>query len=97
MENLLSLCGPLRMHLELMVTADTSGTHGTTTKSSDLIIPESSVTSLYIPSPHEEVDEGCDKLPPSHMTHKSHVPSGQRHALLTWRNTTFEPATPPSM
>jgi len=73
-------------------TAGASGAHGTMTKSSDWIIPEStSATPLYIPPPHEEVDdEGCDELLPSHMTHRSHVSSGQRHALLTRRNTMFE-------
>ena len=45
-------------------TAGASGAHGTMTKSSDWIIPEStSATPLYIPPPHEEVDdEGCDEL-----------------------------------
>ena len=72
-------------------TAGASGAHGTTTKSSDWVISESSATPLYIPSPNEEVnDEGCDELLPCHMTHRSHVPSGQRHALLTRRNTMFE-------
>jgi hypothetical protein len=71
--------------------ASASGSHGSTAKSSDWVIPESSATHLYIPPPHEEVnDEGCDELLPGHMTHRSHVPSGQRHALLTCRNTVFE-------
>jgi len=69
-------------------TAGASGAHGTTTKSSDWVISESSATLLYIPPPNEEVnDEGCDELLPCHMTHRSHIPSGQRHALLTRRNT----------
>jgi hypothetical protein len=72
-------------------TVGASGAHGTTTKSSDWVISESSATPLYIPPPNEEVDdEGCDELLPCHMTHRSHVPSGQRHALLTYRNTMFE-------
>ena len=73
-------------------TVDAFGAHGTMTKSSDWIIPESSsATPLYIPPPHEEVsDEGCDELLPNHMTHRSHVTYGQRHALLTRRNTRFE-------
>jgi hypothetical protein len=71
--------------------AGASGSHGSTVKSSDWVIPDSSATHLYISPPHEEVDdEGCDELLPSHMTHRSHVPSGQRHALLTCRNTVFE-------
>ena len=65
-------------------TAGASRAHGSTAKSSDWVIPESSATAIYIPPPHEEPDdEGCDKLLPSHMTHRSHVTSGQRHALLT--------------
>ena len=72
-------------------TAGASEAHGSTVKSSDWVIPESSATPLYIPPPREEVDdEGCDELLPSHMTHSSHVPSGQRRALLTHRNTMFE-------
>jgi hypothetical protein len=60
-------------------------------KSSDWVIPKSSATPLYIPPPHEEADaEGCDELLSGHMTKKSQVPSGQRHALLTCRNTMFE-------
>ena len=60
-------------------------------KSSDWFIPESRATPLYIPPPHEEADdEGCDELLYGHMTKRSHVPSGQRHALLTRRNTMFE-------
>jgi hypothetical protein len=70
--------------------AGASRSHGSTVKSSDWVIPESSATHLYIPPPHEEVDdEGCDELLPGHMTHRSHVPSGQRHAQLTCRNTVF--------
>lgn len=72
-------------------TADAFGAHGTTTKSSDWVIPESNATPLYIPPPHEEVDdEGCDELPPGHNTHRSHVTSKKRHALLTHRNMMFE-------
>ena len=59
-------------------TAGASGAHGTMTKSNDwIIIESSSATPLYIPPPHEEVDdEGCDELLSGHMTQKSHVPSG---------------------
>ena len=72
-------------------TAGASGNHGTTTKSSDWVIPEFSATSLYIPPPYEEAnDEGCDELLSGYMTQRSHVPSGQRHALLKRRNTMFE-------
>ena len=72
-------------------TAGASGAHGTTTKSSDWVISESSAAPLYIPPPNEEVnDEGCDELLTCHMTHRSHVPSRQRHALLTHRNMMFE-------
>ena len=60
-------------------------------KSSDWVIPESSATAIYIPPPHEEPDdEGYDELLPGHMTQRSHVPSRQRHALLTRRNTMFQ-------
>jgi len=71
-------------------TAGASGAHGTMTKSSDWVISKSSATPLYIPSPNEVNDEGCDELLPCHMTHRSHVPSRQRHALLMRRNTMFE-------
>jgi hypothetical protein len=72
-------------------TVGASEAHGSTVKSSDWVIPESNATPLDIPSPHEEVDdEGCDELLSSHMTHRSHVPSGQRQVLLTWRNMVFE-------
>jgi len=82
---------PLFTHEPVWPTTGTSGAHGTMTKSSDWVISESSATPLYIPPPNEEVnDEGCDELLPCHMTHRSHVPSGQRHALLMRRNTMFE-------
>jgi hypothetical protein len=72
-------------------TTGASAAHGSMTKSSGWIIPEPSVIPLYIPPPREEVDdEGCDELLPGHMTHRSHVPSGQRHALLTHHNVMFE-------
>jgi hypothetical protein len=62
-------------------------------KSSDWVIPESNLTPLHILPPHEEADdEGCNELLPGHMTHRSHVPFGQRHALLTHRNTMFDVA-----
>ena len=67
------------------------GAHGSMVKSSDWVILESRATPLYIPPPCEEADdEGCDELLSGHMTKRSHVPSGQRHALLTHRNTMFE-------
>jgi hypothetical protein len=72
-------------------TVGASGAHGSMVKSSDWVIPESSATSLYIPSPHKEADdEGCDELLSGHMTQRSHVLFGQRHALLTRRNMMFE-------
>ena len=72
-------------------TVGASGAHGSMVKSSDWVISESSATPLYIPPPHEEAnDEGCDELLSGHMTQRSHVPSGQRHVLLTRRNTMFE-------
>ena len=72
-------------------TTGASGAHGTTTKSSDWVIPESNATPLYIPPPHDEADdEGCDELLSDHMTQRSYVPSGQRHALLMRHNMMFE-------
>ena len=73
-------------------TVSAFGAHGSMVKSSDWVIPESSATPLYIPPPHEEVDdEGCDELLSGHITQALlFVPSGQRHALLTHRNTMFE-------
>ena len=72
-------------------TVGASRAHVSMVKSSDWVILESSATPLYIPPPHEEVDdEGCDELLSGHMTQRSHVPSGQRHELLTRRNTMFE-------
>ena len=60
-------------------------------KSSDWFIPESRAIPLYIPPPHEEADdEGCDELLSGHMTQRSHVPSRQRHVMLTRRYTIFE-------
>jgi len=70
--------------------AGQSGAHGSTAKSSNWVIPKSGATPIYIPPPHEADDEGCDELLPGHMTQRSHVPSGQRRALLTRRNTMFE-------
>ena len=65
-------------------TVSASGAHGSMVKSNDWVILESSATPLYIPPPHEEADdEGCDELLSGHMTQRSHVPFGQRHALLT--------------
>ena len=64
-------------------TTGASGAHGTTTKSSDWVISESSATPLYIPPSNEEVnDEGCDELLTCHMTHRSHVPSGQKTCII---------------
>jgi len=70
--------------------AGQSGAHGSTAKSSNWVIPKSGATPIYIPPPHEADDEGCDELLPGHMTQRSHVPLGQRCALLTRRNTMFE-------
>jgi hypothetical protein len=72
--------------------ADASGAHGSTVKSSDRVVPDFfGPTPIYIPPSHEESDdEGCDELLPRRMTQRSHAPSGQRHALLTRRNTMFE-------
>lgn len=53
-----------------------------------LYIPESSSKPSHISIPNEEVgDDGSDDILP---THRAHVSSGQRHALLTRRNTMFE-------
>jgi len=53
-----------------------------------LYIPESSSTPSHISIPNEEVgDEGFNNIL---STHRAHVPCGQRHALLTYRNTKFE-------
>ena len=82
---------PLYIPEPVWLTAGASGAHGSTVKFSDWFIPESSATPLYIPPPHEEADdEGCDELLSGHMTKISHVPSRQRHALFTRRNTMFE-------
>jgi len=82
---------PLYIPEVVWPTVGAFGAHGTTTKSSDWVIPESNATPLYILPPHDEAnDEGCDELLSSHMTQRSHVPSRQRHALLTRRNTMFE-------
>ena len=75
---------PLYIPEVVWPTAGASGNYGTTIKSSDWDIPEFSATPLYIPPPYEEADEeGCDELLSGHMTQRSHVPFGQRHALLT--------------
>jgi hypothetical protein len=73
-------------------TADASGAHGSTAKSSDRVVLDFfGPTPIYIPPPHEEPDdEGCDELLPCHVTKRLHVPSGQRHVLLTRRNMTFQ-------
>jgi hypothetical protein len=53
-----------------------------------LYIPESNSTASHISIPNEEVsDDGFDDIL---STHRAHVPGGQRHALLTCRNTKFE-------
>ena len=68
---------PLYIPEVVWPTAGAYGNHGTTTKSSDWVIPEFSATPLYIPPPHEEVDdEACDELMSGHMTQRSHVLSG---------------------
>jgi len=72
-------------------TVGASRAHVSMVKSSDWVILESSATPLYIPPPHEEADdEGCDELLSGHMTQRSHVPSRQRHVMLTRRYTIFE-------
>jgi hypothetical protein len=82
---------PLYIPEPVWPTAGASRAHGSTVKSSDWVIPKSSATPLYIPPPHEEADdEGCDELLSGHMTKRSHVPSEQRHALLTCHNMMFE-------
>jgi hypothetical protein len=82
---------PLFVPELVWLTVSASRAHGSIVKSSDWVIPESSATPLYIPPPHVEAyNEGCDELLSGHMTQRSHVPSGQRHALLTRRNTMFE-------
>ena len=82
---------PLYIPEPVWLTAGASGAHGSTVKFSDWFIPESSATPLYWCPPHEEAnDEGCDELLSGHMTQRSHVPFGQRHALLTRHNTMFE-------
>ena len=82
---------PLYIPEPVCPTVGESGANGYTAKSNDQFIPESRATPLYIPPPHEEADdEGCDELLSGHMTKRSHVPSGQRHALFTRHNTMFE-------
>jgi len=53
-----------------------------------LYILESSSTPSHISIPNEEI--GDDGLNDILSTHRAHVPCGQRHALLTCRNTKFE-------
>jgi len=82
---------PLYILEPVCPTVGASGADRYMTKFSDWFILESRATPLYIPPPHEEADdEGCDELLSSHMTKRSHVPSGQRHALFTPRNMMFE-------
>jgi len=82
---------PLYIPEPMCSTVGAFGADGYTAKFSDWFIPESRATPLYIPPPHEEADdEGCDELLSGHMTKRSHVPSGQRHALFTPRNMMFE-------
>jgi hypothetical protein len=73
-------------------TADTSGALGSMPKSNDWVIQElSNATPLYIPPPHEEPDDkGYNESLSSNKTQRSHVPFGQRHALLTRQNMMFE-------
>jgi hypothetical protein len=75
-------------------TTNSSRAHGPTVSSSDWAIPESSATHICFPQATEETneedDDGCSDILPGHMTHRQNVPSGQRHALLTRRNTVFE-------
>jgi hypothetical protein len=53
-----------------------------------LHIPESGLTPSHISIPNEEI--GDDRFHDILPTHKAHVPSRQRHALLTCCNTKFE-------
>ena len=54
------------------------------------VILESSATHLRIPQADEDMNEDrSDDILPSHMTHRCTISSGQRHALLTHRNTLF--------
>jgi hypothetical protein len=53
---------------------------------SNWVIPESSATHLRIPQADEDMNEDGS---PSHMTHRCTISFGQRHALLTRRNTLF--------
>jgi hypothetical protein len=73
-------------------TANSSGPHGPTVSSSDWAIPESTSTLICSPQATEDTneDDGCVDISPSYMTHRQNVPSRQRHALLTRRNTVFE-------
>ena len=60
---------PLYIPEVVWPTAGAYGNHGTTTKSSDWVIPEFSATPLYIPPPYEETDdEGCNELLSGHVT-----------------------------
>ena len=64
---------PLYIPEVVWPTTGAYGNHGTTTKSSDWVIPEFSATPLYIPPPYEEDDdEGCDELLSGYMT-KDHM------------------------
>lgn len=72
-------------------TMDASGPHGSMVNPSDWVIPESSATHVHIPISDEETDDnGCGNIMPGHMTHRSHVLSRQRHALLTHHNMMFQ-------
>jgi ribosomal protein L33 len=87
----ISMENPLFVPKLVWPTAGVSGGHGSMAKSSSWDIPESSASPLYIPPPREETDdEGCHELLSGHLTPRSHVLSGQRHALLMRRNTMFE-------
>jgi hypothetical protein len=75
-------------------TTNSSVPHGPTVSPSDWAIPESTATPVFFPQATEETNEededGCSDISPGHMTHRQNVPSGQRHALLSHRNTMFE-------
>jgi hypothetical protein len=68
--------------------------HGPTVSPSDWAIRESTTTPVFFPQATEETNEededGCSDISSSHMTHRQNVPSRQRHALLSHRNTVFE-------
>jgi hypothetical protein len=77
-------------------TTNSSGpTNGPTISPSDWAISESITTPICFPQVTEETnedddDDGCGDISSSHMTNRQNVPSRQRHALITRRNTVFK-------